>query len=221
MTDSKPFVQAFTKLARGEFSNSPRLATFLSIGSRYQVSIRHLAGKVNVPSDFASRNAPDCEEPKCQVCKFVKEIDECVVHSVTIADVLSGSAIPPFANRPAWKALQLECSDLRRVRAHLLQGTRPSKKTKNARNIKRYLNVVTLSHDGLVVGRKEGAFMPSRDLMAVPVKMLPALLTALHITFDHPSSHQLQQNSESQSFCLEHDHRGEGRIRQLPYVRSA
>jgi hypothetical protein len=39
LTDSKPCMQAFEKLCRGEFSSSPRVSTFIST---YQVSIRHV-----------------------------------------------------------------------------------------------------------------------------------------------------------------------------------
>ena len=44
LTDSKPCVQAYEKLCRGEFSASPRVSTFLSTVSRYQASVQHLAG---------------------------------------------------------------------------------------------------------------------------------------------------------------------------------
>ena len=66
LTDSKPCVQAFEKLCRGEFSHSPRVCTFLATASHYQATIRHLAGSANVPSDFASRNALECDEPRMQ-----------------------------------------------------------------------------------------------------------------------------------------------------------
>lgn len=39
LTDSKLCVQAYEKLCRGEFSASPRVSTFLSMASRFQVSI--------------------------------------------------------------------------------------------------------------------------------------------------------------------------------------
>ena len=65
LTDSKPCVHAFDKLCRGEFSASPRVASFLSTVSRFQVVVGHLDGSVNVPSDFASRDAPECSEPRC------------------------------------------------------------------------------------------------------------------------------------------------------------
>ena len=58
LTDSKPCCQGYEKLCRGEFSNSPRVATYLSTVSRYQVRIQHLSGSANTPADFASRNAP-------------------------------------------------------------------------------------------------------------------------------------------------------------------
>ena len=62
LTDSKPCVEAVEKLCTGEFSASPRVATFLSRVSCFQVSIRHLAGTSNAPSDFGSRKAPSCTE---------------------------------------------------------------------------------------------------------------------------------------------------------------
>ena len=62
LTDSQPCVQALQKLCRGEFSASPRVSSFLTTISRYQVILQHLAGTANLPSDFASRNAPDCTE---------------------------------------------------------------------------------------------------------------------------------------------------------------
>ena len=55
-TDSKACVQAFSRLARGEFSSSPRVTSFLWTASRYRVELRHLAGESNLPSDFASRH---------------------------------------------------------------------------------------------------------------------------------------------------------------------
>ena len=71
LTDSKPCVQVIDKLRRGEFSASPRVTSFLSVVSRYQIDILHLAGSANIPSDFSSRNAPECDNPQSQVCSFI------------------------------------------------------------------------------------------------------------------------------------------------------
>ena len=48
------------KAVQREFSASPRVATFLTVASRHQVTLHHLAGSANIPSDFASRNEPTC-----------------------------------------------------------------------------------------------------------------------------------------------------------------
>ena len=58
LTESKPCIQAIEKLCHSEFSASPRVNSFLTTVSHYQVSLQHLAGKANLPSDFTSRNAP-------------------------------------------------------------------------------------------------------------------------------------------------------------------
>ncbi|CAC5380497.1 unnamed protein product [Mytilus coruscus] len=73
LTDSKPCVQGFEKLCRGEISASPRVTSFLSVVSRYQVSVNHLSGSANIQSDFASRNSPLCTEPNCQYACFIKD----------------------------------------------------------------------------------------------------------------------------------------------------
>ncbi len=127
LTDSKPCVQAFEKLCRGEFSASPCVSTFLSVVSRYQASLQHLVGSANVPSDFASRNAPDCDNPDCQVCGFICQMEDSVVRHTSTKDVLSGATRLPFTSRGAWSAIQCECPDLRRTHGHLVQGTRPSR----------------------------------------------------------------------------------------------
>ena len=125
LTDSKLCVQVHQKLCRGEFSVSPRVSTFLSVVRRYQETIRHLAGAANVPSDFASRNAPTCREQQCQVCSFVRQLEQSVVmQRVTTADITSGKVRLPFTSRPAWLGIQADCHDLRRTHSHLTQGSR-------------------------------------------------------------------------------------------------
>ncbi|CAC5380848.1 unnamed protein product [Mytilus coruscus] len=59
-------------------------------------------------------------------------------------------------------------SDLRRTVAHLRQGTRPSKKLTNIKDIKRYLNVASLVNDGLLVVKRNLPFAPCRELIIVP-----------------------------------------------------
>ena len=108
--------------------SNPRVTSFLTTVSRYQVCLEHLAGKTNLPSDFTSRNAPDCIEPNCQVCNFVHEMKDSVVQHVSMQDTLDSKSNLPFRTRSAWLQTQNDCPDLCRVYAYLKQGTRPSKK---------------------------------------------------------------------------------------------
>ena len=100
-TDSKPCVQAYEKLCRGEFSASPRVSTFLSVVSRYQASVRHVSGAAILPSDFASRNAATCEKETCQVCSFISRTRDSVVRAVSGQDILQGNVRLSFTSRPA------------------------------------------------------------------------------------------------------------------------
>ena len=101
LTDSRPCVQAYDKLRRGEFSASARVTSFLSIASRFHVNIGHISGAANLPSDYTSRHPPECPDRGCQVCKFVDEIEECVVRELSVKDVLEGGGHMPFASRVA------------------------------------------------------------------------------------------------------------------------
>ena len=95
LTDSKPCVQSFAKLCRGQFFSSPRVTTLLSTASRYQISLRHLAGSANHTSDFASRNAPPCDDPRCQICSFVSQAEDSVVRPISVQDVKKNERFCP------------------------------------------------------------------------------------------------------------------------------
>ena len=205
LTDSKPCVQAYEKLCRGEFSASPRVSTFLSVVSRYQASVRHVSGAAILQSDFASRNAAPCENETCQVCSFITRTRDSVVRAVSVQDILQGNARLPFTSRPAWLTIQSECPDLRRTHAHLVQGTRPSKKLTNIKDVKRYLQVASIADDGLLVVQRHDPLSPSRECIIVPRQALDGLLTALHIQLSHPSCHQLKMVVKRYLFALDLD----------------
>jgi len=194
LTDCKSCVDAYNKLLRGQFSSNVRLSTFLSAACRHHIVIRHIAGAVNLPSDFASRNPVICEDfTKCQVCCFAKELEDSVVRSTSVKDILDGRGSLPFTSRKAWLETQSECKDLRRTKAHLMQGTRPTKKETNIRSVKRYLNKVGLSSDGLLVVQHCDALAPSREAIVIPEDVLPGLLAALHLRLNHPSLNELSR----------------------------
>ncbi|XP_062616881.1 uncharacterized protein LOC134278595 [Saccostrea cucullata] len=186
LTDSKPCVQAIQKLCRGKFSSSPRVTSSLSTVSRYQVDLQHLAGSANIPSDFASRNAAEWENPSCQICNFIIQMEDSVVRVAKAKDQGTDKmeTLPlPFTTRSAWINIQAVCLDLRR--------TRPSKKLTNIRDVKRYLNIATIARDGLLVARRSDPPQPPTELIIVPRSVLDGLVTALHIRLDHPTKHQM------------------------------
>ncbi|KAK3715326.1 hypothetical protein QZH41_001665 [Actinostola sp. cb2023] len=205
LTDSKPCVQAFEKLCRGEFSASPRVSTFLSTVSRYQATVQHVAGAAILPSDFASRDAPDCNDMSCQVCSFIKQTEDSVIGHLSVEDILKGTSKLPFTSRAAWQSMQAECADLRRTQAHLTQGIRPSKKLTNIKDIKRYSSIATIASDGLLIVQGNEPLSPPRQRIVVPRQVLEGLLTALHIKLEHPSRHQLRSAANHHFFALDMD----------------
>ena len=205
LTDSRPCVQAYQKLLRGEFSASARVTTFLAVVSRYHLQVRHIAGIANLPSDFASRNPSECSDQSCQVCKFIAETQESVVRGLSVKDVMEGSVKMPFMSRAAWLATQQECPDLRRTYSHLTQGTHPSKKMTKVTDVKRYLKLVVVANDGLLIVRDDVPFQPPRERLVVPRSVLDGLLTAIHIRFCHPTRHQTKQVFTRYFFALDLD----------------
>ena len=205
LTNSRPCVLAYNKLCRGEFSNSARVTSFLSTASRYQVVVGHIAGSANLPSDYASRNPVACQDSNFLVCSFVSDLETSVVRTLSVTDVTDGAVSMPFTNRPARVDTQRDCPDLRRVHAHLKQGTRPQRKATSIPDVKQYLQVATIALDGLLVVKETSPFHRCIDRIIVPKQVLLGLLTALHIKFSHPSAYQLKRLVSRYFFAINLD----------------
>ena len=102
-------------------------------------------------------------------------------------------------------AVQSECPDLRRTHAHLVQGTRPSKKLTNIKDVKRDIQVASVADDGLLVLRRHEPLSPSRECIIVPRQALDGLLTTLHTQLSHPSCHQLKMVVKRYLYALDLD----------------
>ena len=98
------------------------------------------------------------------------------MRNVSAQDIITGKARLPFHSRSAWHAIQAESSDLRRTRAHLLQGTR---KITNVQDVKRCLKVTSLASDGLVVVKRAEHF--ETECKVVPREVLHGIQTSLRI----------------------------------------
>jgi hypothetical protein len=94
---------------------------------------------------------------------------------------------------------------MRRTHAHLAQGTRPSKKLTDIKDIKRYLNITTITSDGLLVVKHNTPLTPPWECIVVPRQGSEGLLTALHIKLEHPSGHQLKAVANRYFFALDMD----------------
>ena len=207
VTDSAPCVAAYNKLSRGEFSTSPRLTTFLSTLSHYRIKLKHIAGKKNIISDFASRNAIQCKG-SCQICKFVAKLENSVVNTVTVEEITTGKCPAPYANHAAWSKLQKECQTLKRVAQLLRTGTKPGKNEKGVRDIKRYIRHAQLSSqstESILIVPDVQPFQPSSQRIVVPRNMVHGLLTALHLKLGHPSKDQLKKVFNRGFFALSLD----------------
>lgn len=205
LTDSRPCVLSYEKLCRGEFSSSARVSTFLSIVSRYHVKVMHIKGIENGLVDFTSRNPIECEESSCQLCKFVNQVDDSVVRQCSVKDVLESSASVPFSSRNSWHEIQQSCQNLRRTAAHLKQGTSPSKKQTRIKDVKRYLNVVKIAKDGLLVVTKQDPLRQSQEKIVVPRQYLHGLLVSIHLKLLHPSKMQLKKVFTRAFYALDVD----------------
>ena len=205
LTDNKTCVQAYAKMQKGEFSASPRVSTFLSICHRFQVSVQHISGVNNALSDHQSRHPAECDDSNCQICKFLSEIELSAVRSICVQDVISGKHKIPFLSWTAWQSTQLECPDLRRTHAHLKQGPRPSRKHTNIRDVKRYLNNVTIARDGLIVVRNDEPLSTVKERIVVPRSVIDGLIASLHIKLDHPTNHQMKQVAHRYFYALDMD----------------
>ena len=192
LTDNKPCVQAFNRLCSGQFSASSQVSTFLATLSANRVTVNHLPGISNLSSNYGSRNHVHCENQSCQICKFVQSTAQSVVNVVEVQDILSGNVPMPFVTKSAWRSAQHDCPDLRRAYAHLSQGTRPSRKSRNLKHLRQYLQVASIDDQGVIVVYKDFPGYPNRALIVVPVDLLPGIITALHLNFKHASKHQLK-----------------------------
>ena len=204
LTDSKPCVQAWNKLQRGEFSASARVSTFLSTLAGLNVNLCHIKGSDNSVSDFASRSPLTCKEPCCQICKFVNESVNSVVRSVSIEEVLHGKLRMPFLSSSSWRSAQQSDPVCRTSFSHLLNGTRPSKKSnKDCREVKSILRIASVNKSKtLLIVRRQDPYVGCKELIYCPKSISAGLILALHLQFNHASKNQLKKLLDQYSYAM-------------------
>ena len=151
------------------------------------IDLNHINGSDIPLTDFNSRNPIKCADDNCQVCKFVAEHMDIAVRGMTVADIENGSSKMSFCNSQAWKDAQKNDANLKRTYAQLMSGTRPGKKEKHLRDVRRYLQIATISDSGLLIHRKPNAYGRDYELIIVPQNLAAGLISALHVRLGHPT----------------------------------
>ena len=125
----------------------PRFTSFLIALCRYQLSLQHLAGSANLPSDFASRNTSDRNAPLCVICSFILETENSVVIlSVFFQDIERMASIYHSPSGP--HGLVSKMINLCHICAHLKQGLSVEDSNSHKKDVMQYLNIAMISNDG-------------------------------------------------------------------------
>ena len=110
---------AYNKMTKGQFSASPRVATFLHEVLNSGAIIKYLSGKSNAAADFNSRNAAPCEGPDtCQICSWVADKENQVVRRLSAKSaesILAGNDPLPLRSKGYWGKRQKEDPVLQKV----------------------------------------------------------------------------------------------------------
>ena len=171
----------------------------------YNVSINHIKGSSIPLTDFCSRNPIECSENSCQVCSFVSEQADIDVSSLTVSDIEIGISRMPYHNTEAWKELQKQDPDLRRAYSQLSSGTTVGKKEKNLRKLRRYLQVSSISLNGISIHKIVNLYGKDFELIVIPQTLALGLMSALHIRLGHSTKSQFRKVWDRHFYVLDCD----------------
>ena len=195
--DSKPVVDAAKKIAKGHFSLSPRIQTFLNGLSKISYEIQHISGKTghNVAGDFQSRNAAQCDTEHCQICKFITDTADTIIDVKlnSISTTNTDQSMMSFLNRTAWKTIQDRDPACKQAIKCLQSGQSPSKKPgKLHNNVRKYVSKATVAKDGLLVVLSIIPMTTNKtERIVIPSEFVEAIVTQVHLKFQHPAKAQL------------------------------
>ena len=193
--DSKAVVDAAKKLAKGQFSLSPKIQTFLNNLSKIRYDIQHISGKSghNAASDYQSRNSYYCNSDICQICTYVQNTADTIIDVKlnNISDTKDSGM--PFLNRDVWRNLQSRDHACKQAKICLSSGQQPTKKAGNTNNnIRRYVAKADIAKDGLLIVKTTIPMSTTKqEQIIIPSNFVEAIVTQLHIKFQHPSKSQL------------------------------
>ena len=205
-TDNMPVVQAWKRSKGGSYSSSARIAAFLSGISALDIEIIHTPGKDLQCSDFNSRHPNNCQEKRCQICKFAFELENLgdntipMVGSIMVTDIIQGKITMPFIQKPAWLKAQRSDPTHQKLCWLIDNSQIPDKKKTRGDNTRLKLlhnlyanGSLTKAPDGLITVLHTDSDGGTSRAISVPYAMYPGLIQALHLKLNHPSKNQLQK----------------------------
>ena len=98
----------------------------------------------------------------------------------------------PFYNPSAWKDSQKNDPNPKRCFTKLQLGTRPGKKGKKLKILRRYLQAASISDSGILIHRRSNPYGRDFELIIVPDSITAGLIPALHLRLGHPNKTQLK-----------------------------
>ena len=204
-TDSLPCVQAFRRSRLGAFSNSARIATYLTSISSLNIEIVHMPGKKLSLVDNIGRNPTRCSETKCQICKFVHEQIEMGekasnIMNISAQDVIDGKVAIPFTQTESWLNAQKKDDTHRKLTNLIRTSQAPIKKKTGNDNTKLKLlhnlykeGKLKIMKNGLIIIKHKNEDGSTSNATSIPTVMFPGLIHALHRKLSHPSKLQLSK----------------------------
>ena len=217
--DNKQVIQAYNKLQKGRYSTSQRLATFTNNIQKYPIVMQHGSGKLlqNIGADYIGRNAVECKDDKCAVCKFVDEKSQTIlsnIFSLISSDnsisqsevdlksyspnwraVLAESKNIPIGNIQAWIQLQSNDEAIQEAIRLLKSGQIPPKDARNISEIRNYVSKCKFSSSSKLLVKEDPILYDYKkdEKIVVPNWFLLPLLTQMHQDQDCPEPNQLNK----------------------------
>ena len=200
-TDNLPTCQAWEKSKSDAFSNSARIAAFLTEISCLDIEFKHTPGLNMGYSDYASRNANMCSEKSCQICKYLKDLvftADNMIRSIKVEDIEKGKISMPFTQQAAWKEVQSKDKVLQML-VDLINTGQPPEKKKTCNEyttLKLLYNLyckgsLELSKDGLITVKNTQDSGEQTRAIVVPQSHYPGLVHSIHLKTMHCSKMQL------------------------------
>ena len=126
------------------------------------------------------------------MCLFIKENVNLAVRSISVKGIEERNFKKPFCNNTAWYDVQKQDPDLKRTCSQLLASTRPGRKEKNLKSLRKYLQVASISEKDLLVCKKKNPYGKDFEAIIVPEMLASGLISALPLRLGHPTKTQLK-----------------------------